>query len=617
MCIILFLGYLWITGKMATEILGITKKSSSLFYGFVFFFAVFWLISMPFQILGLNWDGYFQAISALMIGYPVAIVTTYLLQIRNKKINLQSPTTIEWKNLLISVVFFATACLFYVKFFYNIVSIFDSGLMGTGIVRDDFFYTGLATNLIGSESMFQDFTGVDYFGQTITSVSFDRKISISESFMAYASALFQIKPVEFSHYYMPMLFYVMVFFTIKEAVFQVTKKRSWVYLIGIIVFLLVSPSGDTLKFLVTPWYGNLVNIFIMPSALLVMYTLMTDKQFNLVKKLLFFIAFSIFVNSFAAISAFGYLAILVILLPSGLFTFNYKHKWPVSIITSLGLLAMMHVIANLGTGYELESTKRFIVDARMYILAFAFFVIIYLKTEHKIEKKYYGYFYSVMIIVLLTYLPVVNNYLFETYSFIYKRFMDMVIFQVVIWGSVCISNYVFYEKLLKTETKKWLKIVGAMIATILLFYVAYDKGIEKLYEKTLDETTINYKYKIHPLVVEVAEDVLGNEQGQVLVNNYTTNQTRIPFLEFIPLINSELTTESLYIFERVRPYDNYIALSESEYQQKLRANDFYLTVDKSEVEQLTSQADVTIIGLIPQQHELTSDLYILDLRGLK
>lgn len=497
--LIIFLPFLWLLGQLLAKRLNLSWHHH-LLLGFIAYFAVFNIMSIPFTLLGLSWKAYYYS-QLLFHGVSLgAVVYLYFYYYQyHREWSIVAFKNKVYKYWPVYIVF-----LIYVGFsWFNTSTIFWTN--HTGAVWDDYFYSAKALKSIDVNHLFQQ-----HFVYLNQVVPLQEKLVVWELFWSFMSKVFHIHTMTLAHKYIPVLVH-MIFIMSFDEVLRLIKhdKQNKYYIFGLLIFVIFGYiQSELVKTLYMTWYGNVVvATSFLPLLLVILVNSLNDKRY-LVMMMLLPITFIGFSNGIIV-----FLGITYIL--SGLIWLNYKQYKIKYAIASYSLLLSIIVVVLFVFSYmitrqftmfssiaempAIETEKDIFTNffnVRLPILFISVSYFIIQISKNKLSRNEMIIIGLPLFIMFLGLIPVVNNIMYNTLNFSFRRLLESVSLFVMIYAWIALLNQTYKQI-------KWQYF--AILVVIIVYFYAKTTRIYILEEQRIfSPSAILQPYKVHPLTEQLA-----------------------------------------------------------------------------------------------------------------
>lgn len=463
--IIVLISFWYIIGN-AIEVTLKKDLTHKTIMGFFFYFTCYGFISIPIAVLHVSWSLFFIIISLyniILLGVALALLYQNRAEIKISKVKI-----IEWikKNIVV-------ICLIGLYFLIYLMS--DYSLfwhVNRGAIWDHSYYASKANAAIGSSHILMINPKYGYV-ESPMAILVNSTITW-ELFWSYISSITHLTINQVSKLVMPLIIYIVVFFTYDMVFQKMFKRRNQIFYQGyallFLLYLIYTTAYDGLqddvsKFMYYPWYGNvLVTMLFIPLTVYLSY-----KALKNMKYLILLFLQVIFFNVFSA-GGVMYAALLypIFIIYWKMFK-EYKFKYE-NIFTYLSLclllgLNLMYVFSQKDVPWIEQDRWLEYFNIFIPVFLFSSFGVLLLFYKHYIQKteKYIIIIFLAMLLFLV--LEPVSGFLFQQYKFALHRFALSI---MIVYTIIGLTGYV---EVLKGNTKIF--IVG-MIPFLLVAQKNYD-----------------------------------------------------------------------------------------------------------------------------------------------
>lgn len=432
-------------GKVVISSFQIEKYKHASVYGIIAYVSGFFILSFPFTLFHLPWSTYWWGMN--IYTFLVSSISIWMLYARKIKIMF------SWKHLreyivqnwvVIGIIF-----VFSMMYLLSISTMIWHETMpyayGMAVV-DDSAYVMKAAKAIGASDILASAVGKD----TVLNV-----VSFLELLWAYGSEVFHVDIFTFTRTSMSLLVYIFIFFSVDEFLYTITTEKKYhkvkYSLIGfLLLYAVIGWQLELPKFMFLPWFGNVVTtmIYLPVSALICRQSLTSKRMLIFLGVLPFvFVGFSL-----------GAIVSTVVLYPLCTYIWFkykvYKFKYEKLVVVAAIVIIFIYFAAILLTDVYIHqvpfNTLLWNIDyldgageMSLFFSSFnakkAWFLILLgvLTTkwlDQKIMKVEKLIIVSILVLLFITKAPYISNIVFGVLGFAYRRFMEGVIFYLIIYG---------------------------------------------------------------------------------------------------------------------------------------------------------------------------------------
>ncbi|MGL5042242.1 MAG: DUF6077 domain-containing protein [Culicoidibacterales bacterium] len=446
-CLSLFLVFCFLLGKIVVAEVNLQEAKHPLIYGVMAYFLVFFALSALLVILHVPWKVFYLA--QMILHVLLVIIITYFL-IKRKISN-----NISWNSLSNNIaknwgVYLVLLCfsLLYLSSKNSLFFSIEETRYNLAIV-DDYAYIARAMSAIDSQAIFTLETSVISGQQGPADILL--LISYWELFWAFGSEILNIDLLAFTHTFVALFVYIFAFFSIDEFLYLICGENNRVKSqllmpLFLLLYLFLPYDSEFAKFLFFPWYGNVVTFIVFfPTFSVIFYQLLHNDRARIL-----YVFYPLLMVGFSPVSI---MFLSVIYLCSGIFIMVYYRKKSrkslagYSIIISaifcffviysgIKLLEITRLL-DLFKGpnlYSEYSAVYGILSPKLSIILLGLFLLYLSKIKKNNAKEENFVIILMLIIVGSAILRPISTFLFNIFSFPFRRFIESLTLYMYIYA---------------------------------------------------------------------------------------------------------------------------------------------------------------------------------------